>query len=101
MTPVPAYQLCTDCKTNKRALAIGLTGYGCLCVKCYETRMDEARKKKPPKPKPAGKAKYNWALGQEMLQLTPEQRCARDYCGGCELCNYGQLKDEVDNLDKL
>jgi hypothetical protein len=51
MTPVPAHQLCTDCKINKRALAEGVTGYGCLCVDCYNARIEGAKRKKPPKRK--------------------------------------------------
>ena len=99
MTPIPTYQLCTDCHANKRALATGLPGYGCLCVACYSIRMDEARKKKPPKRKPAGKT-----LEGEILHWTAEQRCAAGYCCGCEFCNDGnddKLKNELDNVDKL
>jgi hypothetical protein len=51
MTPVPAHQLCTDCKINKRALAEGVTGYGCLCVDCYNARIEAAKRKKKPSPK--------------------------------------------------
>ncbi len=51
MTPIPAHQLCTDCKTNKRALAEGITGYASLCVDCYNARIEAARRKKKPSPK--------------------------------------------------
>jgi hypothetical protein len=54
MTPIPPHQLCTDCKINKRALAEGITGYGCLCVDCYNARIEAAKRKKKPSPKRKG-----------------------------------------------
>jgi hypothetical protein len=58
MTPIPPHQLCTDCKINKRALAEGITGYGCLCVDCYSARIEAAKRKKKPSPRVPGEHPY-------------------------------------------
>src|ERR1700686_456569 len=101
MTPLPAHQLCTDCGVNKRALAVGLTGYGCLCVACFQKRMEDARKKKTPRRqtvKEPAKRNHTWS---EMFNWTQEQKCAAGYCLGCEFCDGGQANRPLENLEDL
>jgi len=103
MTPIPAYQLCTDCQTQKRALAMGLTGYGCLCVGCYEKRMEDAKKRKPRRPPKAKGTRdpTNWNVRVEMMNWTQEQRCAAGLCLGCEFCHDGKDERPMDNWNDL
>jgi hypothetical protein len=54
MILIPLHQLCTDCKINKRALVEGITGYGCLCVDCFNDRIEKAKRKKKPSRKQKG-----------------------------------------------
>ena len=49
LVEIPAHQVCTDCRKAKRALANGITGYGCLCQECWSQRMDNAKDKCAPK----------------------------------------------------
>jgi hypothetical protein len=103
MTPIPQHQLCTDCQTEKRALAMGLTGYGCLCIPCYEKRMEDAKKHKPRRP-PKGKTKdplMDWKVRVEMMNWTQEQKCVAGYCLGCEFCDGGRADRPLDNLEDL
>jgi hypothetical protein len=94
VNPIPPHQLCTDCQTEKRALAMGLTGYGCLCIACYEKRIENAKKHKARRPK--GKAFNDSRVSMEMMNWTQEQKCAAGYCLGCEYCNYGRDKRPLD-----
>jgi hypothetical protein len=102
MTPIPQHQLCTDCQTEKRALAMGLTGYGCLCIPCYEKRMDNAKNKKPRRPSMGRKTrKDEWAATLERMNWTQEQKCAAGYCLGCEHCNNGRDPRPLDKWEDL
>jgi hypothetical protein len=84
MTPMPRHQLCTDCQSNKRALAEGVPGYGCLCVDCFNGRIEAAKRKKKRSPKRKGLEPYPY---------TPEQ--------------YERLREKLgenaalDNLEEL
>jgi len=94
--PIPAHQLCPDCKTERRALSLGLTGYGCLCVPCFKKRMDNAKKKKRPRKGPS-KREYSWT---DMMDWTEEQRHpARQCYFGCTLC--GDQISNLGNMDEL
>ena len=64
MTPIPAHQLCTDCKINKRALSEGIPGYGCLCVDCFNDRIEKAKRKKKPSPKQKGREPHPYTAEQ-------------------------------------
>ena len=57
---IPAHQLCTDCKEAPRALAAGIQGYGCLCQKCFEKRIEDAKRKKKPKRLTAKEQREAW-----------------------------------------
>lgn len=101
MSPVPAHQLCPDCRSAKRALAMGLPGYGCLCIPCFNKRMEAARKKKKPRRQTVAdpqKREYTWG---ERLSWTPEQQCAHGYCieTNCERC--GNALDRLDDINEL
>jgi hypothetical protein len=99
--PIPAYQRCTDCQTNKRACAMGMPGFGCLCVQCFQKRMDDAKQKRKPRRQTVPDKTKRQPLWSEMLGWTQEQKCARGYCLGCEFCDGGRASRPMDKIDEL
>ena len=73
-TDIPAHQLCPDCKVAPRALALGLTGYSCLCVDCFNQRIAQSNLKHKPA-KVMSRATLNqWPIENHELSATPRRK---------------------------
>lgn len=80
---------------------MGLTGYGCLCVACFQKRMEDAKKKKKPRRQTDKEPAKRNHTRIEMMDWTQEQKCAAGYCLGCEFCDEGGADLPLDNLEDL